>query len=103
MMTYWIQIVFGLFVTGSTVVFKKIMDYKEKVDKIDSGVQVILKAKISENYERLSNKECISMYDKELLMDLCHTYQELGDSPFIEGLLKKIEQIPLKSDCDDDI
>ena len=96
---YWIQIFFGLIVSGITYIIKRIVGYKKKIDNLSDSIELILKIKISETYENLSNKDCITMYEKQLIDDVYTEYKKMGGNGFTEDLMENIERIPVKSDC----
>ncbi|MEG2283715.1 MAG: hypothetical protein RSB99_03715 [Bacilli bacterium] len=98
---YWIQILFGSLISLAGVIFKQLNNYRLKVNEMQNGIRVILKLKISEYYEKVSNKKCITMYEKELITEAYDNYHNLGGNGFIEELMENINLIPVKNDCSD--
>ncbi|MEG0798991.1 MAG: hypothetical protein RR228_04150 [Bacilli bacterium] len=99
---YWIQILFGLLISFLSFIFTKIEKYKHKVDDMKIGIQVILKTKIIEMYDKLIKKECINIYEKEIFMDLYNSYKSLEGNSFVKTLVKEINLLPVQSDCNKD-
>ncbi|MEG0994513.1 MAG: hypothetical protein RSE91_00885 [Bacilli bacterium] len=96
---YWIQIIFGFLISLLSLGLKRVAKYKKKFDNMQVGIQVILKTKIMELYDRLIVKDCITLHEKELLLDLYHTYKNLDGNSFIDSLIVDIDEIPTKSEC----
>ncbi|MEG0826608.1 MAG: hypothetical protein RSA10_03560 [Bacilli bacterium] len=99
---YWLQIFFGFLISLFSLLIKRVEKYKQKVDKMEVGIQVILKTKIIESYDKIIQNNCITMYEKELITDLYDTYKSLGGNGFIDGLMGEIEQVIVKINCNPD-
>lgn len=98
---YWIEFLFSILLTLGGYLFKQIKKYKIKIDLLQDGMQVILKTKINDVYERVSNKKCITLYEKDLIVDIYNNYKKLGGNGFTTDLMEKINELPIKKDCDD--
>ncbi|MEG2511572.1 MAG: hypothetical protein RSB00_04350, partial [Bacilli bacterium] len=91
-----------LLISLLSFIFTKIEKYKHKVDDMKIGIQVILKTKIIEMYDKLIKKECINIYEKEIFMDLYNSYKSLEGNSFVKTLVKEINLLPVQSDCNKD-
>ncbi|MEG0137946.1 MAG: hypothetical protein RRY22_00295 [Bacilli bacterium] len=96
---YWLEVIFGLFLSFIAFVFKRLLTYKDNIENINDGMKSILRIKISENYEKIIEKNCITLYDKEGVMDMYECYKKLGGNGFIDELIENINKIPIKENC----
>ncbi len=94
--TYWIQFLLGIVASILMMQFKKISEYKKRLDYIDESVQVMLKHKISETYERVIQQEYISMHDKDFIIKIYGLYKVIGHNGLVKELMKDINQLPIE-------
>lgn len=94
---YWIECLFGLLISLITYFVKKLNDYKKILSSTTKGVEVLLKSKIIENYNLYKARGKISIYEKEIINELYHEYQNLGGNGVIDSLKKDLDKLPLFS------
>lgn len=95
---YWIQFIFGLIITFGTYLFHKLTNYYKNISSSVDSVKVLLKAKIVEEYHMIKREKTISIYQKQLILDLWREYKNLGGNGFVDEMIEEIERIPI-SEC----
>ena len=93
---YWLEVIFGLVITILTCMIKQIKNYKKILNTTSKGVVVLLKTKIIERYDILIKKDAISIAEKQSILDIYNVYKELDQCTVIDGLIKKLDSIPIK-------
>lgn len=63
------------------------------------GVQVLLKEKIIEKYNKYKEAGSMSLYDKEMIDEIYNEYKNLGGNGVIEKIVDNIEEIPISKKC----
>ena len=86
----------GLMIIG--ILFNKIKKYYLNVESSVKGVKYLLKTKIIEEYDRIKEKDCITLYQKENIISLYDEYKKFGDDNFIKEIMSEIEEMKIK-DC----
>ena len=96
---YWVEFVLGLIISLIGYLTKKIEKYKRLMLATQNGVRLLLKIKIIEKYNEFREKNCITIYDREVLEEMYVEYQKLGGNGIIENLAEEIDKIPLLKEC----
>ncbi len=96
---YWIQIFFGIIISFVTLAITKIKSTGTDHELMKESIKVILKSRISEIYEKCKRKQCISIYEKESLIDLYNSYKNLKGNSFVDDLVKDINELETKKNC----
>lgn len=70
------------------------------MESIKSGVKILLKNEITNYYDEAILKNSITLFEKEMLIELYKQYKNLEGNGLIENLIEKIDTIPLKNGGD---
>lgn len=92
---YWIEFFFGLIISIICYLYKRISDYTKLINSTKNGVKVLLKGEIIRRYNEYTKKGSMSIFEKEIVMDLYQEYKNLGGNGMISNLVEDIEDIPL--------
>ena len=95
--TYWLEVIFGIILSLITVLWQNIKTYHKKMESIKSGVKILLKNEITNYYDEAILKNSITLFEKEMLIELYKQYKNLEGNGLIENLIEKIDTIPLKN------
>ena len=98
--TYWLEVIFGITLSLITVLWQNIKTYHKKMESIKSGVKILLKNEITNYYDEAILKNSITLFEKEMLIELYKQYKNLEGNGLIENLIEKIDTIPLKNGGD---
>lgn len=98
--TYWLEVIFGIILSLITVLWQNIKTYHKKMESIKSGVKILLKNEIKNYYDEAILKNSITLFEKEMLIELYKQYKNLEGNGLIENLIEKIDTIPLKNGGD---
>lgn len=98
--TYWLEVIFGIILSLITVLWQNIKTYQKKMESIKSGVKILLKNEITNYYDEAILKNSITLFEKEMLIELYKQYKNLEGNGLIENLIEKIDTIPLKNGGD---
>lgn len=98
--TYWLEVIFGIILSLITVLWQNIKTYHKKMESIKSGVKILLKNEITNYYNEAILKNSITLFEKEMLIELYKQYKNLEGNGLIENLIEKIDTIPLKNGGD---
>lgn len=96
LLEYWVEILFGLFTTLFTYFFKVLASYKKSIDNTTTGVIIMLKSKIIEDYNRLIDQEEISISEIQDIFEMYEVYRRFQCCDVIENLIEKLDSIPIK-------
>ena len=99
---YWIEFGFGLIISFITFLYKKVSHYYTIMTSTKNGVKVLLKGEIIRRYNEYKKLDCISLFEKEIIMDLYREYRNLGGNGIIEDVIDDISEIPLMKGCGGD-
>ena len=79
---YWLEVVFGLIVTGLTAgvtrINKKLKEQKLRDQAIENGVRDILRIQILDTYEKCKQAGSISVSRKDAIDSAYNSYHALG-------------------------
>ena len=94
---YFVELLFsiGLMIIG--LLFNKIKKYYKNVESSVSGVKYLLKTKIIEEYDRIKEKNCITLYQKENIISLYNEYKRFGEDNFIKEIMNEVDEIKIES------
>ena len=98
--TYWLEVIFGIILSLITVLWQNIKTYHKKMESIKSGVKILLKNEITNYYDEAILKNSITLFEKEMLIELYKQYKNLEGNELNENLIEKIDTIPLKNGGD---
>lgn len=95
---YWLKALFG----GSIGLFgwwgkKKIKDLECKIKEqelIKGGVQALLRNDIMQQYEYWIEKQYFPTYARDTVQNMYDKYHGLGENGVIDGLIKKLFELP---------
>lgn len=97
---YWLQVLFGAFVSMATFVTKKKikeLDIKIKEQEaIKSGVQALLRDRIIQAYNYCWDQGYCPIHMRDNVHNLHEQYHLLGGNGTVKDLVKKIENLPVE-------
>lgn len=99
---YWVEFFFGLLISGLLLVYHKIEKHTKTAIATKNGMKILLKNEIIKEYQKVYKRECITIYEKSIIMDLYKEYKNLGGNGVIEDIIHDVNEIPLKENCGGD-
>ena len=60
--TYWLEVIFGIILSLITVLWQNIKTYHKKMESIKSGVKILLKNEITNYYDEAILKNSITLF-----------------------------------------
>ena len=97
---YWLEVAFGLIVTGFGVVLKrfgtKLKEEKTRSQAIENGVRDMLRLTILDNYERCMAAGKISVARKDAVDSAYQSYHALGGNGTVTQAHTEIMALPIK-------
>lgn len=99
MAKYWLEVAFGLVVTGFGIVLKKfskkLKEEKERSQAIEGGVRDMLRLTILDNYEKCKQAGKISVSRKDAIDSAYKSYHALGGNGTITQVHSEIMEMPI--------
>ncbi len=96
---YWLEILFGLIVTGLTAgvakINKKLKDERVRNRAIEDGVRDLLRMQILDTYERCKSAGQISVSRKDAVDSAYMSYHALGGNGTITRVHKELMDLPI--------
>ena len=96
---YWIEVAFGLLVTGVSFVLKnfnkKLKEERARSQAIESGVRDVLRLQILDNYEKCKQAGKISVSRKDAIDSAYKSYHALGGNGTITQVHAEIMEMPI--------
>ncbi|MEG2457766.1 MAG: hypothetical protein RSB41_02625 [Bacilli bacterium] len=94
---YWMQISFGFLISIVSLLYRKAVSHKKKIEKMQEGIQVLLKIRIIDTYTNIIKNEYITYNEKELILEMYKSYKSLGGNGVIKGLIEKIDTLEVRN------
>lgn len=95
---YWLEFLFSLVIAFIGYVAHKLGRYYKTIETSVTGVRVLLKTRIIEEYNHVKQAQCISMYQKQTILELYQEYKKLGGNGLIDDIMEQIDNIPISKD-----
>lgn len=97
---YWLEVVFGLIVTGLTAgvakINKKLKDERKRNQAIEDGVRDLLRLQILDAYDRcIQSGRMITVSRKDAIDSAYRSYHALGGNGTITQVHTEIMQMPI--------
>lgn len=96
---YWLEIVFGLIVSGLTAgvtrINKKLKEEKTRNQAIENGVRDILRMQILDTYERCKVAGTITVSRKDAIDSAYSSYHALGGNGTITQVHNELMGMPI--------
>lgn len=99
---YWIQVAFGVLISTSLYLLKKIKKYFFLLEQLKKSVLTLLRIELLDNYEYYRKKNGMRVEEKERIHSLYQEYSKLGEVGIMEELMDKLEDIPVISCKEED-
>lgn len=93
---YWLELVFGLLISLVGHMYKKFKDHYKLLTATRTGLVVLLKAKIIEEYSEYKKTKKVSIYEREMIEELYEEYKKLGGNGLIGKIVEEIEDIKIE-------
>lgn len=93
---YWIQFAFGILISISAYLFKKVKTYFLMVEQAKESVKTLLKIELINNYEFYQKKGVMSVDEKERIRVLYKEYSKLGGEGIMEEIMIKFQNILIR-------
>ena len=97
---YWLEVLFGLVVTGIGIVqrrlSKRMKEERKRNEAIENGVRDMLRLTILDNYERCKSAGIISVARKDAVDSAYQSYHALGGNGTITRVHEEIMEMPIK-------
>ncbi len=81
--------------------YKKIKTVLKTVEINRLSILLLIKNFIIEKYFSIINKNCITIEEKEIILELYREYKKLGGNDIVDNLIININSIPLKEKCEE--
>ena len=98
-MKYWIEVLFGLIISGMGVFAKVLHTQHLKNDAIANGVQALLRNGIVETYNKWSEKGYCPIYARENAIRMYVPYHALGGNDVATDLIEDLKKLPTEPPC----
>ncbi len=95
---YWIEFLFSLVIAFIGYIVHRLGRYYKTIETSVTGVRVLLKTRIIEEYNRVKQARQISMYQRQTILDLYQEYKKLGGNGLIDDIMEQIDSIPISKD-----
>lgn len=95
-MEYWIQFAFGILISFSAYLFRKVKTYFVILEQAKESVKTLLKIELINNYEFYQKKGVMSVDEKERIRVLYNEYSKLGGEGIMEEMMIKFQNIPIR-------
>ena len=96
---YWLEILFGLVVSGLTAgvakINKKLKDERVRNQAIEDGVRDLLRMQILDTYERCKRAGQISVSRKDAVDSAYRSYHALGGNGTITKVHSELMDLPI--------
>ena len=96
---YWLEILFGLIVTGLTAgvakINKKLKDERIRNQAIEDGVRDLLRMQILDTYERVKAAGQITVSRKDAVDSAYKSYHALGGNGTITHVHHELMEMPI--------
>lgn len=96
---YWLEIIFGLIVTGLTAgvakINKKLKDERVRNRAIEDGVRDLLRMQILDTYEKCKPAGQISVSRKDAVDSAYNSYHALGGNGTITRVHDELMKLPI--------
>lgn len=93
--TYWIEIGFGILISVVTYFYRLLKNYKRIIISMKNGVRSLLKVEIIRKYYEYKEKGGISMHERQIVEDLYTEYVNLGGNGIVKQLCDEINELPI--------
>ena len=90
----WIYILCTALAGAIGVLFKKVFDYKCKLDATQTGVRALLRSSIIVIYNKYIERGYFPIYERENITDLLKQYTNLCGNGVAPGLVAKLMELP---------
>ena len=97
---YWLEFLFGILVGLLGLLWEKVRIHCKDIASMKKGVKILLKNEITNCYDQVITKNSITLFEKEVLIELYTQYKNLGGNGLVENIVEKINTIPLKNGGD---
>ena len=95
---YWLQVLFGLAVSGIGVAYKTLSKriHKQLYDQkaLKDGTQALLRNQIIKEYDKYTSKGSIPIYGMENVNAMYSAYHALGGNGTITKILEELKELP---------
>ena len=95
-MRYWLQELMVLVLSLVSYLVKLFIKNRKMVHLNKKAIILLLKNNIIEEFDKLKNKDKISIADKEKLIELYNLYDEFECCSIVSDLMKELDSIPIK-------
>lgn len=91
---YWLQVVFGLLITGLGVAYKKIHCLVSDQKSLREGTQALLRNEIIRSYDKYKERGWIPIYALDNVLAMYEAYHALKGNGTVTGLVKELKGLP---------
>lgn len=95
---YWLEIAFGLAISGIGIGYSKIIKKIHEQDSIKFGVQALLRDRIIGIFNHYKDKGYCPIYALENAEALYKEYHNLGGNGTATALIDKLREMPTESE-----
>lgn len=103
------EIIFKYLIEGFIAIISALLlYYYNKIKKIVKTVEtnklailLLIKNFIIEKYFTIKSKNCITLEEKEIILELYREYKKLGGNDIVDNLIININNIPLNESCEE--
>lgn len=91
---YWFYILYLILASVIGVIFKKMRNYKSKLDSTQLGVRALLRSEMIGVYNKYNELEYFPIYERESVADMLSQYEILNGNGIIKSLIEKLYELP---------
>lgn len=89
---YWIQFAFGLLISVAGYLYRQIKKYRSKMNSLEKSLILLLKDNILELYQKIKDKDTISVDLKEKINQLYHEYKKFECCDIIQDIMLDLDK-----------
>ena len=74
----------------------RLKDYKKRDKNQEEALKCLLRSNITSKYYVYTELKAIPLYEKENIDYMFEQYDKMGGNSYVEGLVKEINELPIK-------
>lgn len=91
---YWIEVLFGLIISGMGAIFKLLYNQHLKNKEIAKGIEALLRNGIVQSYNKWSELGYCPIYARENTTRMYEPYHKLGGNDVATDLVEDLKKLP---------
>lgn len=93
---YWIEVIFGLAITGLSFCFKHLQKKMKEQESIKEGIVALLHDRLFQSGMHFLSKEEITVSELDNITDMYVAYHNLGGNGTGTEIFERVRELPIK-------